>query len=133
MSVTAKVQAAKKAAQLSRLEAKEKGSKVDKDGNSKYAGSSVEDKDGNVTITDLGYYANQPKQKVRAAENQKVADANLALTDALENLEVAEITGEGIDGATEAASLASMVVQNLELAKSVARSGGVSLTNAGVK
>ncbi len=131
--VTEKVQAAKKAAQLSRLDAKAKGSKLDKDGNSKYAGSSVEDKDGNVTITDAGYYANQPKQKVRAAENKKIADANTALADALENLEIAEISGKGLAAATEAAGLASMVVQNLELVKSVAGAGGISLTNAGDK
>ncbi len=133
MSVTAKVQAAKKKAQLARLAAKKSGSKIDKDGNSKYAGSSGVDDDGKVITLDAGFYADQPKQKVRAEQNKKIADANAEFKTALEDLEVAEITGEGLEAAQELVGVAGMVVQNLELSKSVARSGSSVLTNAGSK
>lgn len=119
-----RVQAAKKTAQLLRLEAKEKGSKLDKDGNSKYAGSANSDGE---TLNE-GFYAKQPLQRVKQERAEKMLGARTAYATALEDLEVAEITGEGLEAAQEAATIAGMVVTNMQMA--ISAPGMVSLSNA---
>jgi hypothetical protein len=68
------------------------------------------------------FYANQPLQKVKAAKNEEMKSARTALRDAIDNLQVAEITGEGLKAAQEAHAIAALVVHKLD-ARDNARSG----------
>ena len=75
------------------------------------------------------FYANQPLQKVKAAANEEIRRAKQSAKDAAEDLEVAEITGEGLEAAQEAAMAAYMLVAKLEAGKRTRP--GVSLTVRG--
>jgi hypothetical protein len=75
------------------------------------------------------FYANQPLQKVRAAKNEEIRSANANYVVAVEDLQVAQITGEGLEAAQEAVAVSGLIVQNLEQAKR--ERPGVRLTNAG--
>lgn len=75
------------------------------------------------------FYANQPLQKVKAAANEEIRRAKQSAKDAAEDLEVAEITGEGLEAAQEAAMAAYMLVAKLEAGKRT--KPGVSLTARG--
>ena len=75
------------------------------------------------------FYANQPLQKVKAAANEEIRRAKQSAKDAAEDLEVAEITGEGLEAAQEAAMAAYMLVAKLEAGKRTRP--GVSLTVKG--
>ncbi len=104
MAVSERVQKARKAAQIARL--KKKGSKDYPE-----------------------YYANQPLQRVKAAANKEIRRAKQAVVEAREDLEVAEITGEGLESAQEALVVTRLVVEKLEAAKR--ESPGAVLSSAG--
>lgn len=104
MQASTKVRAARKKMQIDRLAAK-----------------------GDKTADYLTYYANQPLEKVRAAQNEEKKAARGALRDATENLAVAEITGEGLKAAQESVAIASLVVHKLNTRGA---SAGSSLTGA---
>jgi len=59
------------------------------------------------------FYASQPLQRVKAAKNDEMKAARKALRDATENLQVAEVTGEGLQAAQEAQAVAALVVHKL--------------------
>lgn len=88
MSVSPAVQAAKKKMQLARLDVKE-----------------------NDLENYPEYYANQPAQVEKARLNKILKDAEQVLRDANEALEVAVITGEGLETAREAQAIAAKVVE----------------------
>jgi hypothetical protein len=104
MGMTKRVQAARKEAQEKRLNAKGKKGYPE-------------------------FYANQPLQKVKAAANEEIRKAKQSAKDAAEDLEVAEITGEKLEAAQEAAMAAYMLVAKLEAGKRTRT--GVSLTARG--
>ena len=103
---SAKVRAARKAAQKARL--KKKGSKDYPE-----------------------FYAKQPQQLVKAAAQAKIQIKKQELNEAIETLQVAEITGEGLLVAQEAAQIARLVVNKLEDAERP--STQIQLTAAGAK
>lgn len=113
-----RVQAAHKAAQKARIEAKVKKGYVD-----------AVNKDG--TIKSLGFLNSQPIQRAMVEVNEGIRRARSDLFIALDDLEVSKITGDGMEAATEAAQVATLVVQNREAAKQNSRRKGVSLTNSG--
>ena len=86
MSNSPEVQAARKKMQLARLEKK---------GDADYP----------------EFYANQPMQKVRAQKNADSHAARDALKAANLALEIAEITGEGLQAAQEAQAIAALVAE----------------------
>ncbi len=88
MSPSPAVQAAKKKMQLARLEVKE-----------------------NDLDNYPEYYANQPAQVERARVSKIYKDNKQVLRDANEALEIAIITGEGLEGAREAQAIAAKVVE----------------------
>ncbi len=88
MTTSPAVQAAKKKMQLARLEKKEN------------------DPEGYPE-----YYANQPAQLERAQAFKVYRDARQALKDADEALEVAIVTGEGLERAKETQAIAALVVE----------------------
>jgi len=104
MSNSPAVQAARKEMQVKRLEAK-KGKN--------YA----------------QYYASQPAQVEKAKKNKIWAEAREALRAADEALEIATITGVGLEAATETQAIAALVVQRSKPAKG---KSGASASNAGV-
>jgi len=57
------------------------------------------------------FYANQPLQKVKAEANAKLQGSKAALKAANEALQIAEITGEGLEAAQKAQAIAALVVQ----------------------
>lgn len=59
------------------------------------------------------FYANQPSELVRAARHDEVRAARNALSTANEDLQVAEITGEGLVAAQEAQAIAALVVERM--------------------
>lgn len=103
MSNSSAVQEARKAMQLARLEKK-----------------------GDDDYTE--YYANQPLEKERARKNAEWRKAQRDLATAAEDLAVAEITGEGLQGAKEKHAIAALVVERL---KPESRSVGVGSTLTG--
>jgi len=104
MQASEKVRAARKEMQLKRLKVKE------------------ENPDGYAE-----FYSNQPFQKVRAAKEKEVKDARTALRAAEEDLQVAQVTGDGLAAAQEQHAIATLVVAKLEQSDS---SGGSTLTSA---
>ena len=92
MAITEKLQAARKQAHKARL--KKKG-----------------DKDYPE------FYANQPLQKVKAAGNETIRKARQSVKEAAEDLELAEITGEGLKEAQEGLIVARILVEKLEREK----------------
>ncbi len=108
MSVSAAVQEARKAKQLERIE-KKKGLKTAKDA-ANYA----------------EWYANQPMQLVRAQKNATLQANREALKVANETLEVAEITGEGLDEAKHAQAVATLVVERSQPGSRSPASAGLS-------
>lgn len=74
------------------------------------------------------FYANQPLQKVKAAQNEEIRAAKAAYVDAVEDLQVAQITGEGLETAQEMVAVTGLVAQNLEAAKNSRQ--GIILSNA---
>lgn len=64
------------------------------------------------------FYANQPLQKVKAQRNAEKKAAQRALREAQENLQIAEITGDGLKAAQEAVQSAALSVHKLNLADS---------------
>lgn len=72
------------------------------------------------------YYANQPKQLLRAAKNAELSGARASLSAANEALAVAEITGKGLAAAQEQAAIAEIVFSKLAAGMDVTPS--VSLT-----
>ncbi len=59
------------------------------------------------------FYRNQPLQLVKAAKNAEIKSAQQALSVAIEDLAVAEITGEGLKAAQETRAIAALVVHKL--------------------
>jgi len=57
------------------------------------------------------YYANMPYQKERARQNAVLRGNKQTLKDAIEALEIATITGEGLQAAKEAHAIAVRVVE----------------------
>lgn len=106
MAISAKLQAARKQAQKARLKKK---------GDDDYP----------------EFYANQPLQQVRAAENEEIRKAREEVTNAEEDLALAQVTGEGLKDAQEALPVARMVLYNLLEAKRRSKHPGAKLTSAG--
>ncbi len=104
MQVSPAVRAAGKEMQLKRLEMKGKKGYVE-------------------------YYANQPKQLLRAAKNAELSGARTALVAARDALAVAEINGKGLAAATEQAAIAEIVFS--KLAAGMDATPSVSLTTGG--
>ena len=102
---SAKVRAARKAAQKARLAAKKKGKG--------YA----------------EFFANQPQQLVKAQVNATIHAAEADLKDAVENLALAEISGEGLLNAQELAHIARLYLDKLLASKRP--NTAMTLTNAG--
>lgn len=97
MQASEKVRSARKAQQQKRLDMKAKVSS------------------GEITPESYSaYYAQQPLQRVKAAQNEEKRAARQAYKDARENLAVAEITGEGLEAAQEALAQASRVLSQFE-------------------
>ncbi len=92
MSNSPAVRAARKDMQLKRLEEKAKGKKGD------YP----------------SFYANMPFQKVRAAKNETFRANKQAVKDAQDALDVAEVTGDGLEEATQALAVAELVASRSE-------------------
>ena len=92
MSASPAVQAAKKKMQLARLKEKE------------------DNLDGYPE-----FYANQPAQLERARVGQIFKDAKAALRVANEALEIAIITGEGLEAARETQAIAAKVAEMAQL------------------
>jgi len=90
-----KVRAARKKGQLDRLAAKKKSK-----GNS-YA----------------NYFSNLPKQLLKAQVNNKISLARQDLKDAIENLQIAEETGENVLEVQETAQVAALYLEKLEASK----------------
>lgn len=90
-----KVRKARKTGQLERVKAKKKGKGND------YA----------------DYFSALPKQQLKAQVNEKLRAARQELTDATENLAVAEETGIDLLAAQEAAQVATLFVSKLEATK----------------
>lgn len=86
MSNTPAIQKARKKMHLARLEAK---------------------KGKNYTA----YYAGQPEQVERAKQNEKFLEARRNLVKANEALEIATITGEGLEDAKKEQAVAALVVE----------------------
>ena len=103
MSNSSAVQEARKKMQLARLEKK---------GDDDY----------------VAFYANQPLQQERARKNAEWRKAQRDLANAAEDLAVAEITGEGLQGAKEKHAIAALVVERLNPGS---RSAGVGATLSG--
>lgn len=106
MGISAKLQAARKQAQKARLKKK---------GDDDYP----------------EFYAKQPLQQVKAAENEEIRKARQDVGNAAEDLKLAEVTGEGLKDAQEALPVARMVLYNLLEAKRQKKHPGVRLTSAG--
>ena len=111
-----KVQAAVKEAQKNRIAAKTKKGYVDTVG-----------KDGEVTK--LGFFASQQEQKTAAAINQGIRTARSEYVTAIDDLGVAEITGEGLETARENVGVTQLILQKREAAKRSPTSA--ALTKAG--
>lgn len=92
MAMSKKVQAARKQAQKARLKKK---------GDEDYP----------------EYYASQPLQKVKAAANEAIRKANQDVANAEEDLQLAEITGEGLKEAQEGLVVARIYVEKLQREK----------------
>jgi len=103
MSNSSAVQEARKKMQLARLEKK-----------------------GDDDYTE--FYVNQPLQKERARKNAEWRKARRDLANAAEALEVAEITGEGLQAAKEQHAIAALVVERLNPG---ARGAGMGSTLSG--
>ena len=103
MAISAKLQAARKQNQKARLKKK---------GDDDYP----------------EFYANQPLQQVKAAENEKIRKAREDVKNAVEDLALAEETGEGLKEAQEGLPVARMVLYNLQEAKRAKKHPGVRLT-----
>lgn len=106
MAISAKLQAARKQAQKARLKKK---------GDDDYP----------------EFYANQPLQQVKAAENEEIRKARQDVGNAEDDLRLAEVTGEGLKDAQEALPVARMVLYNLLEAKRQKKHPGSRLTSAG--
>lgn len=91
MQGSAKVRAARKTQQKARIAAKKKGKGND------YA----------------EFFANQPQQKLKAEINDKVRTAREEFTNAMDDLSVAEITGEGLLAAQETAHVSGLFLNKL--------------------
>lgn len=107
MIVSERVRSARKKQQLSRLKAK-KGSALD-------------------TYPD--YYAAMPSQKTRAKQQGVIKAARDAVNKTLEDLQVAQITGENLAKAEEDFEIAKRVLEKHESA--LATKTFVSLTGGG--
>jgi hypothetical protein len=118
MQASDKVRAARKEQQRKRLAAKGKKGYHDET-----------DEDGE--ISKRGFYSSQPSEQVRVEKAKVLRDARQVNKDAQETLQIAEINGEGLEAAREAAVIAALVVQNHENA--AAARPGISLSNAGSK
>ncbi len=101
-----RVRAARKSMQLDRLAAKE-----------------------NDPENYADYYANMPSQRVAREKSDQIRGAKQDLRDAIEDLRVAEIDGNNLLGAQEAATVASLVVEKLVAA--AAPNSQFNLTAAG--
>lgn len=106
MSISEKLQAARKQAQKARLKKK---------GDDDYP----------------EFYAKQPLQQVKAAENEEIRKARQDVGNAGENLKLAEVTGKGLKDAQEALPVARLVLYNLLEAKRQKKHPGARLTSAG--
>ena len=104
MAISAKLQAARKQAQKARL--KKKG-------------------DADYPV----FYANQPLQKVKAEENEKIRKARSDHTNAIEDLQLAEVTGKGLTKAREQVQVTKLVVHQLVAQKAANKHPGVRLTS----
>ncbi len=102
-----KVREARKVAQKARIAAKKKGKGND------YA----------------KFFANQPQQLVKAQINEKIHAARDELKDAAEALQIAEITGDGLLAAQEAAQVANLYLSKLLASK--APGAAMALTAVG--
>lgn len=111
-----RVQAAVKDVQEKRIAAKTKKGYVDTVG-----------KDGKVTK--LGFFASQQEQVTAAAVNKGIRTARLNYATAIDDLGVAEITGDGLEAARENVGVTQIVLQKSEAAKRSRT--GAALTNAG--
>ena len=74
------------------------------------------------------FFANQPLQLVRAEKEKELKDAQANLRAAADDLQVAEVTGEGLAAAREAHAIAHQVVAILSAPEP---SGGANLTAKG--
>lgn len=118
MSLPERVQAARKKVQTKRLDAKTKKGYIDHCG-----------KDG--LVDKLGFFASQPLQLLKAAQNEKIRLARMDYVATQEDLEVAEITGDGLQEAQQKFVVAGLALRSVEAAK--LQRTGISLTNAGGK
>ncbi len=111
-----KVQAAYKDAQEKRIAAKTKkgyGDTVGKDGK----------------VSKLGFFASQQGQVTAASVNEGIRTARFNYATAIDDLGVAEITGDGLEAARENVGVTQLVVQKREAAKRSPT--GARLTTAG--
>ena len=77
------------------------------------------------------FYRDQPLQKLRAEENEKIRKARLDVKKAEEDFELAKITGKDLKKAQEAVPVARMVLARLLEEKRANKHPGVKLTSAG--
>ncbi|MDK1039273.1 MAG: hypothetical protein QGD91_10225 [Actinomycetota bacterium] len=105
MAISAKLQAARKQAQKERLKRKGKPGYQE-------------------------YYANQPLQKIKAAENEEIRKAREDVRNALEDLKLAQVTGKGLQKAVDALPVKRLIVQRLLEQKRANKHPGVQLTSA---
>lgn len=105
MAISAKVQAARKQKQKERLKRKGKPDYPE-------------------------YYANQPLQKIKAEENEKIRKAKQDVRDAAEDLQLAQHTGEGLKAAQEAVQVTRLIVHQLLEQKRANKHPAVRLTAA---
>jgi hypothetical protein len=106
MAISEKLQAARKQAQKARLKKKGKPGYAE-------------------------FYASQPLQQVKAEENEAIRKAKSDQRNAIEDLKLAEVTGNGLKKAREQIQVTRLIVQQLVAQKAANKHPGVSLTAAG--
>lgn len=110
MIVSERVRAARKDAQIKRLAAKE-------------AAIAAEDPESYSA-----YYAAQPLQQVRREENERIAAATIAVNQATEAVQLAEVDGVGLQEARVALAQAKVQLIQAQAVKDAAKGGKSTLT-----
>ncbi len=105
MAISPKLQAARKQAQKARLKKK---------GDPDYP----------------EFYASQPLQKVKAEENEAIRKAKSDHRNAIEDLKLAEVTGNELQKAREELQVTRRIVQQLLAQKAANKRPGVRLTDS---
>lgn len=112
MIVSEKVRAARKDAQLKRLEKKQEAvAAEDPESYSKF-------------------YAAQPLQAVKAEQNERIRLARVAVANAMDAVQFGEVTGESLAESRTALQNSVIELAQAEAAKRAGRGGGATLTEA---